>query len=115
MGGSVLNVSHEFHSHPFFTPWIHPAYIARANVEVLTFDWTAPTVSTPTTINFDWIPSAHYPEVYAIIPPYGGFHWASLPTSYTGTSIIVLPTSPAAAIAIPLALLAGRRRRPCRR
>lgn len=111
VGGSVTGILHEFHAHPIFTFWIHPGYLALTGVEVLSFDWTAPLVGQPTTVNFDWEPSAQYPNVRAIVPPYGGFHWAFLPTTYTGASLTVLPTPASMGIAACAALLTASRRR----
>ena len=66
--------------------------------------------SQPTTVSFDWAPSAAFPDVYAIVPPYNELHWAFLPTTYTGTSLIVLPT-PATLGVLGAVYFAQRRRR----
>lgn len=114
-GGSIRGVSYEFVSHPLFTFNLVEAYSRWGGVEALSFDWTAPAVSQPTTVEFNWIPSAAYPNVRAILPSYSQLNWAFLPTTYTGASLTVLPSPPAGALVIPLALLGARRRaRPAR-
>lgn len=110
VGGSVRGVQFEFTSHPAFVAMVSPAYINSSGIEVLSYDWTAPSVAQPTTIDFDWSPSAAFPDVYAIVPPFNELHWAFLPTTYTGTSLIVLP-SPATLGVLGLGFFVPRRRR----
>ncbi|MCA9286930.1 MAG: hypothetical protein KDA05_00010 [Phycisphaerales bacterium] len=109
-GGSVVGISYEFVSHPLFVTSVQPPYVMWPGIEALSYDWTAPVVSQPTTVSFDWVPSAAFPDVYAIIPPYNELHWAFLPTTYTGTSLIVLPT-PATLGVLGLGFFVPRRRR----
>ena len=109
-GGSVLGIQFEFVSHPMFVFVVQPIYGQSSGVEILSYDWTAPSVAQSTTVDFDWVPSAAFPDVYAIVPPYNGLHWAYLPTTYTGTSLIVLPT-PATLGVVGLGVLVPRRRR----
>lgn len=109
-GGSVRGISFEFLSHPNFVPSVLLPYQSWGGVELYSFDWTAPSVSTPTTVNFDWVPSTTYPNVYAIIPPYSGFHWAFLPTTYTGASVLVLPAPATLALLLTPALVPPKRR-----
>ncbi|MCA9287500.1 MAG: hypothetical protein KDA05_02880, partial [Phycisphaerales bacterium] len=65
IGGSVFGVSYEFVSHPGFGPIVPPAYNYWPGVVALSYDWTAPVVLQPTTVSFDWVPSAAFPDVYA--------------------------------------------------
>lgn len=117
-GGSVVGVSYEFTSHPFFVPSVQTPYMIWTGVEALSFDWTAPSVPQATTVEFNWLPSPAYPDVYAILPSYfTQLNWASLPTTYTGTSLLVVP-APATGMAVVLAWPAlrwGRRTRRSRR
>ena len=110
-GGSVTDVSHEFLAHPAFTPFIFPAYTTWTGVEVLSFDWTAPVLTAPTTINFDWHASPELPSVRAILQPFSQIIIEFIPTTYTGTSLLVIPAPPTAFTLPVIAAWATRRRR----
>ena len=90
----------------FPEPWNH-----SHGFEVLRFDWTAPL--TPASVSFEFAPDPAAPNPTFLGPitvtPF------TVPTTFLGTSLTVIPAPPVAAVAgLGLALSARRRRRPAR-
>ncbi|MEZ6235144.1 MAG: hypothetical protein R3B68_13230 [Phycisphaerales bacterium] len=109
-GAVISGFAVEFANHPVFYGGTLPGQWGTVNYEVFSFDWTVPQVATPTAFDLNWLSAPAYPEitVYELLspPPF------ALPTTYTGTSILVVPSpAPAALIGGVLAMAARRSRR----
>lgn len=91
---------------------VHPGTTNHTGMQLITFTWTAPDVSSPVVVGFDFVP-------YAIAPNarfYTGLtisDWVEADTFYLGTSILVvpIPAPSSAALLLILPLVAPRRRR----
>lgn len=105
-GASLLGFEVDFPLHPDFYIW-HPTLWVIPEIDLLSFDWTAPSVASPTGFTFNWAPSPIHPniEIYNVsqIQSY------PIPTTYTSASIVVLPAP--AGLVIAAAAVAARRRR----
>ena len=111
VGGSIVDF--DVASVPaYFTGGIVPPLPWSAGAmgaDFLWYDWTAPSVTQPTVIQFDFIADPIAPNVRlyatAVSPAF-----IEAPTTYIGTSILVIP-APAGLPILALAALAPRRRR----
>jgi hypothetical protein len=88
-----------FFGQPFPPPW---ATVAPIELVLVKFDWIAP--PTPVAVSFDWH-SAGGDPVYWV-----GVTTVALPTTYIGTSLMVVP-APASALLLAAGLWTTRRKR----
>ena len=94
----------------YFTTTPHPASLQSAGVDYLTYDWTAPVVTTPTSIEINFVPDAIAPNV-RLYTSTNSPAFVEAQTSYIGTSILVLPTPGVGGVVLSYAGLSASRRR----
>lgn len=112
-GGSAVGFSANFPVAPGFFSGSYPFQWFTPDIDVLAFDWTAPSVQVPTVVTFGWLADAAHPDIEIYDPMQAGPVGFAAPihTTYTSTTILVLP-APAAWLALaPLGPWACRRRR----
>lgn len=110
VGGGVLGMDIEFPLHPVgVAPGAITSQWGAASVEVMSFDWTAPSVGSPTAFDFGWHADPAHPllEVWSAVLPTP----FAIPTNYVGTSVLVVPAPAASGVLLLAGLAAGRRRR----
>lgn len=108
-GGSIIN-SDIVNLPGYFTAGPLAASFAYQGMPFILFDWEAPSVSEPTQVNIDFRPYAIAPNA-RFYPSQISPAWVEADTTYSGTSVLVLP-APSALVAFLLAGgLAIRRRR----
>ncbi|MCA9287035.1 MAG: hypothetical protein KDA05_00535 [Phycisphaerales bacterium] len=86
-------------------PW---SLSATGSNEFLWYDWTAPSVSSPTTISFDFVAHPIAPNV-RLYPTSASPAFIEAPTTYIGTSILVVP-APAGLALLGVGAIGARRR-----
>ncbi|MEZ6234077.1 MAG: hypothetical protein R3B68_07800 [Phycisphaerales bacterium] len=110
-GGSVKGFDVASAPVSYFGPGFPPVPFANATgVEFLWFDWTAPPVTEPTEITFNFAADPIAPNVRLYPNPVLSPAFIEAPTTYIGTSILVIP-APVGLPILALAALAPRRRR----
>jgi hypothetical protein len=108
-GGSVVGT--DIATIPgFFTASPSPPSIQWWGVNYLTFTWTAPSVSEPTLLGFEFVADPIAPNV-RLYPSSASPAFVEASTTYTGMSIVVLPSPGAAGIGLVVGALATTRLR----
>ena len=112
VGGSVFGLSIAV-TPPFFggCGFILPQCTWNTDVHMLEFDWQADEVTTPQLAEFNFLASPTMPGLLAYLNPGGSPNWTLLPTTFTGTNLLVLPAPAVGTTLAAGALLLGRRRR----
>lgn len=107
MGGSVNNM-HLFAAAAVWVATFSQAapWQFRLGFDVLRFDWTAP--ATPGVVEFDFSPDQILPQPTFLGPSVSPF---TLPTTYFGTSLTIIPAPASAAVLAIAGAALGRRRR----
>ncbi|MCB9840679.1 MAG: hypothetical protein H6809_03395 [Phycisphaeraceae bacterium] len=106
-GGGMAGFEVTFNVHPVGIIQ-HPQIWDQSPVELFSFDWEAPAVATPTVFEFAWEPDQTQPLVGVWVLSSGTP--LQIPTTYTGTSILVVPAPGFGSIAIGIIGVACRRR-----
>ncbi|MCB9840040.1 MAG: hypothetical protein H6809_00120 [Phycisphaeraceae bacterium] len=113
MGGSVVGL--EIAVTPAFfggCGFIVPQCYWNTDVHMLEFDWQAPQVGTPTHALFDFHTTPSAPGLLVFPTPWQSPHSVVLPTTFLGTSLLVVPgPGPASSLAISVSLVSRRSRR----
>ena len=112
-GGSVTGME-VFSS--YFSPSgviVLPPWNQSTNVALFEFDWTAPNAP-GATVDFAWAPSPSLPSPELILN-YAGGPVTSVPTTYSGTSLLIVPTPASLPIMCLGLAMAGSRRLRSRR
>ena len=117
--GSVLGIDIQSGYHPGspnmpigYAPWVtyYSGGMPIGDIGFLRYDWTAP--SQPGVVNFDWVGAASKPDplFYKLLPLPPSLTPTAFPTTYTGTSLTVIPAPSAALFLLGATALARRRR-----
>lgn len=108
VGASLIGYDVKFLAPFWAVGWVAPQW-GSLTMELLSFNWMAPTVTQPTQFSFDWHANPLFPQI--IVQSGLSLTPFPVPTTYTSTTILVLPT-PAAWLAFaPVGAWAVRRRR----
>lgn len=109
VGGSVKGT--DIASVPgFFTATVPPPYSNWWGVEFFSYDWTAPSVSAPTWIDFAFVADPDAPNV-RLYPTSTSPMFVEAITTYVPASILVVPAPSSLGLAAMLGIWACARRR----
>ena len=112
IGGSVKGFDVAFVPAVFLGGNLPPIPSGHASgVDFLWFDWTAPSVNQPTIVAFEFAADPLAPNV-RLYPSSLSPAFIEAPTTYLGTSILVVPAPAGLALLGLAAMGAGRRTRP---
>jgi len=94
----------------FFMGTVFGPSTMNTGFDYLTYNWTAPVVASPTVVEFDFVTPWFAPGV-RLYPSTSSTAWVNAPTTFIGTSILVLPGPGSGAVLAAAGVLAWRRRR----
>lgn len=104
--GSIMGV--DLRVNPWFFVGAVSPYVVATGLEFVWYDWTAP--STTGTVEFNWVPHPEYPNPLFYLTFMTEVR-SPLPTTYSGTSITVIPAPVTMVTLLAFGACASSRRR----